>query len=224
VPLGIYLTLWLALAFLCGSVPFGWLVARARGVDLARIGSGNIGATNVARALGWGWGGTVLLLDTLKGLIPVAALTWCLASVSEASAPLAWRHPLLMLAGLAAVLGHTFTPWLGFRGGKGVATGLGVVLALYQWWVVVPLAVFGLTVLGTRYVSLGSILGSLTVGGLSFFVPALRPLWPFGLLTVVLVLFTHRENIRRLLAGREHRLGQKPGGTTSAGPPVSPEA
>lgn len=213
---------WLALGFACGSVPFGYLVARAHRIDLRTVGSGNIGATNVWRALGWRWGVTVLLLDALKGWAPVAL--WLYVN-SRSIAPLllssdaavqaqaqlhsAWHAPVAMLAGLAAILGHTFTPWLKFRGGKGAATGLGVVLALYGWWSLVPLGVFALALLAARMVSLGSMLGGLSLAVISFAVPALRPYWPFGAVAAVLVLWTHRSNIARIIAGTEARVGRK---------------
>jgi glycerol-3-phosphate acyltransferase PlsY len=112
-----------------------------------------------------------------------------------------------MLAALCAVLGHTFTPWLGFRGGKGVATGAGVVIALFQWWVVPVLGLFGLVLLTTRFVSLGSIMAAMLLAALALSVPAIRPYWPFALAALVLVLWTHRSNIDRLFAGTESRVG-----------------
>ena len=116
-----------------------------------------------------------------------------------------------MLTGAAAVLSHTFTPWLSFRGGKGVATGLGVMLALYHVWALVPLAAFAIILSLFRMVSLGSIIAALTLAALSVAVPGLRPLWPFGLLSALLVLYTHRSNLARLVAGTEPRIGKRRG-------------
>jgi glycerol-3-phosphate acyltransferase PlsY len=225
--------LWFILGgFLAGSIPFGLLIARAKGIDLRTVGSGNIGATNAWRALGWKLGLTVVLLDALKGLMPVALwLYWSRHGAFETriypefisaegmrdwSAHLSWQLQLLPMAvGLAAILGHTFTPWLKFKGGKGVATGLGVVIALFQWWTLVPLAVFGVTLGLSRMVSLSSIAAALSLAALSLaeplfhapHAPGLGAYWPFAVLTALLVMWTHRANIRRIIAGTEPRIG-----------------
>ncbi len=205
----LYLTAWIVLAFLWGSIPFGWLFARARGVNLREVGSGNIGGTNVWRALGWPAGVAVLLLDALKGFIPVVALEYCIAALPAGYVPPGWQPWLFMFIALAAVLGHTFTPWLGFRGGKGVATGAGVVIALFQLWVLPVLALFGLVLLSTRFVSLGSIMAALLLAALSLSIPSIRPYWPFAVMALVLVVWTHRANIERLLSGTENRVGER---------------
>jgi len=220
----LYLTLWILLAFLSGSIPFGWLFAKARGVNLRAVGSGNIGGTNVWRALGWRYGAAVLLLDALKGFAPVFALEYCLAALPADYAPPGWQPWLFMLTALAAVLGHTFTPWLGFRGGKGVATGAGVVIALFQLWVLPVLALFGLVLASTRFVSLGSIMAALLLAALSLSIPAIRPYWPFALAALVLVVWTHRSNIERLLAGTENRVGEKKAEQRDAPAPGEPDA
>ncbi|MCH7472119.1 glycerol-3-phosphate 1-O-acyltransferase PlsY [bacterium] len=206
---GSSVALWCAAAFLCGSIPFGWLAARAKGVDLRQVGSGNVGATNAWRVLGRKYGIAVLILDALKGLVPVAALTSWLASTQGSQQSEAWQASALMLCGAFAIFGHTFTPWLKFKGGKGVATGLGVIVALYHAWVLIPLGVFGLALAASRYVSLSSILAVLCVAVLSFAVEVLRPLWPFGLFSAALVLWTHRSNIARIIAGTERSVGKK---------------
>lgn len=215
--------------FLAGSIPFGWLIARARGIDLRTVGSGNIGGTNAWRALGWKWGLAVMLLDALKGLLAVALwLYWSRhyaykpyislnlvhgpAALAQ-NARLAWQLQMYpMVIGLAAILGHTFTPWLKFKGGKGVATGAGVLIALFQWWSLIPLAVFGVTLGISRIVSVSSILAALSLAALSlagpiFGAPGVRTYWPFAVLTAALVLWTHRSNIRRIIAGTEPRIG-----------------
>lgn len=230
----LYATVWIALGFLLGSIPFGFIVARARGVDIRTRGSGNIGMTNVWRELGAGAGITVLVLDALKGWLPVWLTgnkqlavfytdisTGTQVDITPPTSPESSLFPLLylpMIVGLAAILGHTFSPWMKFKGGKGVATGLGVILALFGWWSLLPLAVFLLTLALSRYVSLGSILAALAVAALPFVAaytpmggiwPSISHLWPFGLLVALLVLATHRENIRRIIAGTERRVGAK---------------
>jgi glycerol-3-phosphate acyltransferase PlsY len=130
-----------------------------------------------------------------------------------------------MAVGLAAVLGHTFTPWLKFKGGKGIATGLGVVIALLQWWTLVPLAAFGIALGLSRMVSLSSIVAVLTLAAVSLgepylyryvfnrlpygWPPDVHPYWPFAVLAALLVMWTHRSNIRRLIAGTEPRIGRR---------------
>lgn len=205
----LFIAVWLVTAFLAGSIPCGWLAARAKHIDIRSVGSGNIGGTNVWRALGWKWGLSVLLADMLKGLLPLLLLTLCLNAGGGAAIGQGWQAPLKMLAALAAVMGHTFTPWLGFRGGKGAATGLGVILVLYQVWVLIPLAVLGVTLAATRYVSLGNMLAATSVAVISVAVPQLRVYWPFGVLAAALVVYMHRSNIRRLLAGTEPKVGQR---------------
>jgi glycerol-3-phosphate acyltransferase PlsY len=223
----LYFTAWLAASFLLGSIPFGYLVARWQGVDIRSVGSGNIGMTNVWRTLGWQAGATVLALDMVKGFLPVlgVGLTWHAEMLrlhpewerasSYASnkqwyewwsfGPWLW---LAMLAGLAAVLGHTFTPWLGFKGGKGVATGGGVLLALLGSWALVPLAAFGLTLAATRMVSAASLLAAYSAAATTIAVPELRLLSVLTLPLAVFVTWTHRENLARIRAGTERRIGR----------------
>jgi glycerol-3-phosphate acyltransferase PlsY len=188
--------LWIC-AYVAGSVPTGLLIARARGVDIRAVGSGNIGATNVARALGKGWAVVVLLCDALKGFGPVFIGRHLLAGVTD------WQTAV---AGLFAIVGHMFTVFLRGRGGKGVATSLGVAMAISP-----PAALcgFGLYILAfavTRLSSVGSLLGiwSFPVfaqlwGGVA------RPYLALSLGTALLVTLRHRENIRRLLRGEEKR-------------------
>jgi acyl phosphate:glycerol-3-phosphate acyltransferase len=204
-----FAAIWIGLAFFCGSVPCGWLAARGSGIDLRTVGSGNIGGTNAWRALGWRWGLAVLLADMLKGLLPLVALRLCLGAGGGGGLAIAWQAPLLQLTALAAVLGHTFTPWLKFKGGKGAATGLGVVAALFGLWALIPAGIFGLTLALTRYVSLGSILAALSAPLCTLLIAPLRPYWPLTVLAAALIIFAHRSNIQRLLAGTESRVGRK---------------
>ena len=192
----------LLMGYLLGSIPFGLLLTRAAGLgDIRKVGSGNIGATNVLRAGGKRLAAATLLLDAAKGAIAVL-----LARYGEPGAALA--------AGAGAVLGHMFPVWLGFKGGKGGATVLGVFLALSWQVVAVGAALYLLIAAIFRYSSLASLVAA-------FFAPAYYLLggqiaWPFHRLVMVSVLamsallvWRHRENIRRLIAGKESKLGSK---------------
>lgn len=187
-------------AYLLGSLPFGFWVARARGVDIARRGSGNTGATNVARTLGKGPGALVLALDVAKGAAPAYAAP---GLVQAGWLPDGFPHALWL--GLAAVLGHTFSPWLGFRGGKGVATGLGAVLASCPVPGLAGLATFALVMLSIRIVSVGSLLGAFVIWATTLALyPDLRVVAPVTLI-VAYVFWKHRANIGRLRRGEEPR-------------------
>jgi glycerol-3-phosphate acyltransferase PlsY len=197
--------IWCLGAFLAGSVPFGLLLMKLAGKgDVRQQGSGNIGATNVMRAGGKALGIATLLLDAAKGFLPV-----CLARLAGLGPEaLAWVV-------LAAVAGHVFTPWLKFKGGKGVATALGAVLAYHPAMVLPAFGVFVATLLASRYVSLGSILAalalfltSLGLAGAWATLPTRPdlPQWPVPLawaLLAGLVILKHRPNIGRLLGGTE---------------------
>jgi glycerol-3-phosphate acyltransferase PlsY len=181
-------------AYLAGSIPFGVLVARGKGVDLRSVGSGNIGATNVARALGKGWAIAVLLGDAAKGWVPV----WVGRRLGFSPAAIA-------IAGLSAIVGHMFTLFLRGRG-EGVATSLGVALALSPAAALLGFGVYVVVFAATRLSSLGSLLGVWTFS--LFFVfryapPA--PLVGLALGGAALVTLRHRENIARLLHGKEKR-------------------
>ncbi|MBS0662476.1 MAG: glycerol-3-phosphate 1-O-acyltransferase PlsY [Verrucomicrobia bacterium] len=202
------------IGYLLGSLPFGYLVARAKGVNIFEVGSKNPGATNVRRVLGAGPGNLVFALDALKGAAATAApLLWLrLGGGGGAGEPLP-----LMVAGLAgALLGHSFSCFTRFRGGKGVATGAGGFLVLFPLGVLAAAATWGLTVLLTRYVSLGSMLAAvaLTVAAWALHQPQLL----VGLCAAVtlFVILRHRTNIARLAAGTESKVGQKP-----ANPPAA---
>lgn len=212
------------ISFLIGSIPFGLLIARAvAGIDLRQAGSGNIGATNVTRVVGKTWGAVVLLLDALKGALPAGLLPLLLAIPAEQQLHAA------VLGGLMAILGHMFSPWLKFRGGKGVATAMGAVSVLAPVGLVVAFVVFVLLVSATRIVSVGSI--SAAVAFAITQVIVLQPdLWSsqrwsltaFSLGVPALIVFQHRSNIRRLLRGQEHafRKSSKP----ATAPPAAGDA
>ena len=194
--------------YLIGAVPFGYLVARVfKGIDIRTSGSGNIGATNVGRVLGRGYGWAVLILDLLKGLLPTLLFPRLTAGPSGEISP-----DLAVLVGLAAILGHTFPVYLKFRGGKGVATSLGVVLALDPISCALAVLVFVLVVLGTRYVSLGSLLGAAGFA-VAHFVRTPNPIRRehiamtlFTVAVVGLMVVRHRSNIARLRQGTENRV------------------
>ncbi len=221
------LALILLLSYLLGAVPWGLVVARAKGVDLRQHGSGNAGATNALRVLGKGPGLLVFLLDFAKGLAAVVlisklrvgdeTLVGLLGSSPQLAA--AWTATL---AGTAAMLGHVFTVWGrvffgSWKGGKGVATGAGMLAGLAPIPVALALGVFIAALAATRYVSLGSILAalslplSLVVLHVAFGVESSPPVWIFALLVPAFIVWTHRANVRRLMDGTESRIGTKTG-------------
>ena len=197
--------------YLSGALPFGYWAGKLRGIDIRQHGSGNIGATNVIRVLGKGIGVPVFLLDLLKGWLPAWLAGEWLAG-QGASPELV--SSAAVAAGLAAVLGHMFTFWLGFKGGKGVATTTGVLLGIAPLAMLGGLAVWLLLFFTLRYVSLASMLAG--VGVLATMVVQMRcagqwnaVLLGFGVLILALVVVRHRSNIGRLLAGTEPKAGRK---------------
>ena len=210
-------------AYAIGSTPFGVIIARARGVDLRGRGSGNIGATNVGRVLGRKWGCLCFVLDLLKGLVPVL-LVGLYLSRRGGGVPLhsqaAWLQAAWLAAAFGTIAGHVFSFWLKFRGGKGVATSLGVLMGLYPYFTWVGLAALGLwclVVLIWRYVSLASITAAAAFPLLfvaacwvvdDWKVTRLWPLLAFAAAMAALVVVRHRSNIQRLLAGTENKIGQ----------------
>jgi glycerol-3-phosphate acyltransferase PlsY len=186
------------LAYLIGSVPCGILVAKTRNINIREHGSGNIGATNIARTLGKKEGVITLLGDSLKGVLALWLSSLLLNDPSE-----------LAVVGFMAFLGHLFSIFLKFKGGKGVATGLGVFLYLTPLTALGAMVVFALTLSICRYVSLGSILGALSLPliGIILGAPLAYSVAGFGVSTLILI--KHRENIGRLLAGTESKFGKK---------------
>ncbi len=206
----------IVVAYLLGSVPFAFLIARAYGKDVRTIGSGNIGATNLARAVGRKWGYICFVLDVLKGLIPVAAVA-AIAGTPDRPGLLA----LWLVVGVAAILGHVFPVFLGFKGGKGVSTSLGVALGLWPYFTIPGLIAFSVwvaVVLIWRYVSLASICGAVTfpfalLTGIVI-VPAWTAsgLWPLLIAAIAIpafVIIRHRANVKRLIAGTESKIRDK---------------
>jgi glycerol-3-phosphate acyltransferase PlsY len=188
-----------AVAYLIGSIPFSFLVARAFGVpDVRRVGSGNVGATNVLRNAGRMAGALALVLDLGKGAA-ATALAGRLAP-GDAALPAA--------AAFAAVVGHMYPVWLRFEGGKGVATGLGAFAPLAPKAALGALFAFGLVAAATRYVSLGSGAGALAMAGLVLAARGRDPVALAAAATAALVVFRHRSNLRRILGGTERRMGR----------------
>jgi len=202
-------------AYLLGSVPFGVLIAGAHGKDLRGIGSGNIGATNVARALGKKWAYICFVLDCLKGLVPMLVANLIIRELTVGILSL-W-----LAVGCAAIIGHIFPIYLKFKGGKGVATSLGVVLGLYPYYTIPGITAFAIwagAVLMWRYISLASIAAATTFP-ISLIASIILlddwkflRLWPLIVVAVVmglLVIVRHAENIKRLLEGSEAKVLQK---------------
>jgi len=203
----------LVAGYLIGGVPFGYLIARARGVDIRKVASGNIGATNVGRALGRRWGLVVLALDVAKGFAPVLFLAGAVACWLSAD----FVNLVRAATGLGAILGHVFTPYLGLKGGKGVATSIGVFAALLSYWIALPLAAYVLARRLSGFVSAGSTLLAILLPVAAYFRCMVDPhlknpagAWPviaLAGLACVLVLVRHSANIVRLARGTEHPAG-----------------
>jgi glycerol-3-phosphate acyltransferase PlsY len=211
-------------AYLIGSIPTGFLVAKAKGIDIRAVGSGNIGATNAMRVLGKPAGIFVLLMDVAKGLLAcfigglICAWFWSLThngfrnynaddSVENLMPPL---ERFALIAGIFAVLGHNYTCWLKFKGGKGIATTAGVYLALAPWALLIALGVFILAIVLTKYVSVGSITAAIALPATVWIMSPHN--YFLGIVTTALgalAVYKHKSNIQRLMAGTENRFGQK---------------
>jgi glycerol-3-phosphate acyltransferase PlsY len=198
-----------AAAYLLGSIPTGYLLVRLfRHQDIRSVGSGNIGATNVLRSGGKGLGAATFILDMLKG----SGSVYLGALLAASFMPFTPVRNFEALAALFAVLGHMFPVWLGFRGGKGVATSFGVFLVAAPWAALAAITVFALVFLASRYVSLASILGAASFPVFAWFlVHGPRPAFFIAVQIAValLVIVKHHQNIRRLLAGTESRIGAR---------------
>lgn len=248
--------LWLCplIAFLMGSIPFGLVIARTQGIDIRQHGSGNIGATNVLRVMGKKYGIPCLILDALKGFIPVViALTLIRIGGKDTSLAISFLKPWALelpaadrfqgqlvhvITGLLAILGHNYSPWVGFKGGKGIATSAGVLLGLFPFFgVMLLLIIWAVLFLTTRYVSVASMgaaaaLPVITHLGARFHhvdnnkaLPTLweagtwnKPLFALTLAIAVMAIWKHRANIQRLRDGTENRFVPK----SKRGTPPSP--
>ena len=208
------------LAYLVGSIPFGLIVGIAKGIDPRKAGSGNIGATNLGRLLGGRYFALVFTLDLLKGLLPMLAAA-AVVRRYVAGSPDASVYFLWLLVGFTAIVGHMFSVFLRFKGGKGVATSCGVILGLfpyYTWPALVVLAIWVVLFLATRYVSLASICASVAFP-LAYAIMAITLGWPllhqqlpllvFAVLVAAMITYKHRANIARLRAGTELRIARK---------------
>lgn len=221
--------LWVLGGYLCGSVPFGLLIGLSRGTDIRRSGSGNVGATNVGRVLGRPWGVLTFVLDLIKGLAPVLGYGVAMSHVGVWSLPSDDSGRWMGVAA-ATIVGHIYPVWLRFKGGKGVATGLGAMLGV---WPVLTLAAVAATVVWIsvlawfRYVGLASITATVTIPLVVLVIAVVRghplgeslPLLAPTAILALLVIVRHRGNIARIRAGTEPRIGR--GSDAAAGSPTA---
>jgi len=191
-------------AYLLGSIPTGFLVAKARGIDIRTVGSGNIGATNAFRILGKGPGFFVLFMDALKGWFAVEVISKFAPQILSVSVP---DDYLRITAGVAAILGHNYTCWLRFKGGKGVATSAGVVAALVPWSLLIVLGLWIVLFVATRYVSVASIVAAFALPFATWFTTDhnVRLTIITGALGA-LAIYKHKANLQRLFNGTENRI------------------
>lgn len=196
-------------AYLLGSIPTGFLVAQARGIDIRTVGSGNIGATNVFRYLGTPAGVFVLLADALKGwLAVVVAANLVCGWFYPAAGPQA-REWFRIVAGVAAILGHNYTCWLYFKGGKGIATSAGVLAAFVPWALLIALGVFIIVFALSRYVSLGSVSAAFALPFATWLTGQSTTMIMVTAALGALAIYKHKANIKRLLNGTESRISGK---------------
>lgn len=200
-------------AYLLGSIPFGLIIAKAHGKDLRKIGSGNIGATNLSRVLGRKWAYLCFVLDAAKGLVPMLAATYIFSSPPSIA-----QLFLALAVGCAAILGHIFPIYIKFRGGKGIATSFGVALGLWPYYTIcaaVAFLIWLVVVLLWRYISLASIIASVSFSLTLILMITLAPAWNFAdlwplliaaIIIPIMVIVRHRENIKRLIAGTESKI------------------
>lgn len=189
-------------SYLIGAIPTGYLVARTRGIDIRKVGSGNIGATNVYRCVGKSWGILTFILDFLKGYLPAVLLPLLAQLWTNESYGASWS----MLFGCLAVAGHNWPVYLRFRGGKGMATGAGALLGFAPLVMLIGLVSWVILFLATRYVSLSSMLAAVVIAASAWPLYAGHRLIPATLtIMCAVIIWRHKGNIKRLLAGTEHR-------------------
>ncbi len=220
------------IAFLIGSIPFGLLIAKAKGINIREHGSGNIGATNVLRVVGKPYGIGCLILDLLKGLIPsLAGLTLFTYAGNSNPMGLSFLSPyavelpqiqaqtLQIITALATILGHNYSPWIGFKGGKGIATSGGALIALMPAGIVILLIIWAILFFTTKYVSVASIGAALSLPFITLFGSWYhgklaagtwnKPLFIFSIIIALLAVWRHRPNIKKLMDGTEHKFTKK---------------
>lgn len=212
-----------ALVYLFGSIPFGLIIGKIlKGIDIRESGSGNIGAANAFRALGPVGGTLVLLFDIGKGLLPVLLAPLCikLFAVQGEALPL-----IKVVAGFAAIMGHNYSMFLKFKGGKGIATSLGVIFALDWKIALICFTIWLLMVLTTRYSSLGSLSGSLMLPILMIVFKDPAPYIVFSTLACISAFYSHRGNIKKLIQGKELKITEKHSGAGTGAPvPAEPQS
>ncbi len=203
--------LWCLAGYVCGATPFGYFAGKLRGIDIREHGSGNIGATNVIRVMGKGIGIPVFILDVIKGWLPAwMAGRWFAGHGAGASLVTG----VTIATGVAAVLGHNYTFWLKGKGGKGIATSCGVLLATAPVELGVAVVVWIVTAKLTKYVSVASIAAALTIPTMMIVLMAGSGRWDairlgFGVALCALAIWRHKANIQRLMAGTENKMGAK---------------
>ncbi len=205
------------LGFFLGSIPFGLLLGKMKGIDVRKHGSGNIGTTNVFRVLGKGPGIVCLVLDFLKGYLPVLLAQHFTADILEDQRTLA--QSIVVITAFAAIMGHNYCPWLGFKGGKGIATSGGAIVALMPVGALLLIIVWAIFTFSSKYVSVGSIAAAIALPLLCLYGSWHhgklqdgtwnKPLFIFSLIAGSLAVYKHRGNITRLREGTENKIGQK---------------
>jgi acyl phosphate:glycerol-3-phosphate acyltransferase len=195
--------------YLLGSIPTGFLVAQTKGIDIRAVGSGNIGATNVLRALGKPAGAFVLFMDALKGWLAVVPLSQLILFAFGLASDARTREVGAILGGVSAILGHNFTCWLHFKGGKGIATSAGVLLALVPWALLTILILWIMVFAWTRYVSMASVTAATVLPFASWATQESVTRIMVTAALSVLAIYKHKANIQRLLHGTEARFGSK---------------
>ncbi len=185
-------------SYLCGAIPFGWLIAKIKGINILEVGSGNIGATNAWRILGWKLGTLVFILDVIKGFLPTYLNFMVFESIQ-----------LACFTGILCIVGHSFSPFLNFKGGKGISTGLGVFLGICPIPTLAAFATFGIVLYLFRYVSLASMIASVCLP-----IYTLLMGYPTFLSVILssiscLIIFRHRQNIQRIISGTESKILKK---------------
>ena len=188
-------------SYLFGSIPTGFLWAKARGIDIRTVGSGNIGATNVMRTMGKGPGITVLLIDAAKGFIPVFFVPRIFSDVNHSA--------LQILCCICVIAGHNWTCWLHFKGGKGIATSAGALLAFLPGPLLCTLGIWGIVFAISRYVSVASIVAAVAMPVATWLIEKDPTLTVFTAILGAVAIYKHKSNIQRLLAGTENRVGGK---------------